>query len=234
MKKIIIAICAIAVIIAALGIYWIIYLQKAHSTFENYYAFRGCAKLMQKTDTYGLCKLPSGEIIKIVKYQNKWFLDGDLPWGAKLPPAASSTTPTSMPATPATTTLEYQNTQYGFSFALPASWQGYSIITDKWQGYTPGPSGQILVETGPIISIRHPLWTAQTPRQDIPIMIFTLKQWAELEQDKFHIGAAPIGPSELGRNASYVLALPARYNFAFPVGYEEVEKILEAKPLKAF
>jgi hypothetical protein len=52
-------------------------------------------------------------------------------------------------------------------------------------------------------------------------MIFTQKQWQELQQDKFHIGAAPIGPSELGRNSRYVFALPARYNYAYPVGYEK-------------
>ena len=62
-------------------------------------------------------------------------------------------------------------------------------------------------------------------------MIFTISQWNALQQDKFHIGAAPIGPSELGRNSRYVFALPARYNFAFPTGYQEVEKILKSNPL---
>ena len=70
--------------------------------------------------------------------------------------------------------------------------------------------------------------------QDIPVMIFTLNQWEDLWQEKFHIGAAPIPPSELGRNARYVFALPARYNFAFPPGYEEVEQIIQSKPLKTF
>lgn len=63
-------------------------------------------------------------------------------------------------------------------------------------------------------------------------MVFTLDQWNSLQKDVFHIGAAPIGPSELGRNNSYVLALPARYNFAFPSGYKDVETILESKPLQ--
>lgn len=63
-------------------------------------------------------------------------------------------------------------------------------------------------------------------------MIFTLAQWNSLKEEKFHIGAAPIGPSELGRNNGYVLALPARYNYAFTTGYEEVEQILNNKPLK--
>jgi len=79
---------------------------------------------------------------------------------------------------------------------------------------------------------RHPEWKADNPRQDIPIMIFTLQQWEALQLEKFHIGAAPIGPKELGRNSKYVFALPARYNFAFPTGYEEVEKIIESQPLK--
>ena len=46
--------------------------------------------------------------------------------------------------------------------------------------------------------------------------------------------AAPINPGELGRNVKYVFALPARYNYAFPTGYQEVEKILEGKPLRGF
>jgi hypothetical protein len=124
----------------------------------------------------------------------------------------------------------YENTQYGFRFTLPASWKGYTIVTSRWEG-TSIQSGNT-VETGPIISIRHPLWTAQNPRQDIPIMVFTLAQWSALQREDFHIGAAPIGPSELGRNAKYVFALPARYNFAFLPGYEEVEKILDGKPLQ--
>lgn len=129
-------------------------------------------------------------------------------------------------------TVIYQNPEYGFSFRLPASWQGYTIVPGKWEGYAVGgPSGQQLVETGPMLSIRHPLWTEQRPRQDIPIMIFTVDQWNRLQADAFHIGAAPVGPRELGRNARFVFALPARYNFAFPPGYEEVESILQGNPL---
>lgn len=66
----------------------------------------------------------------------------------------------------------------------------------------------------------------------MPVMIFTLEEWKELSEDKFHIGAAPIGPRELARNSKYIFALPARYNFAFLKGYEEVEKIVESKALK--
>ena len=130
--------------------------------------------------------------------------------------------------------VEYHNNEYGFSFSLPESWEGYSIISGKWDGYASGSQGDVSAEQGPLISIRHPQWTSGNPRQDIPIMILTLEQWTDLQQDKFHIGAAPIGPSELGRNSRYVFALPARYNYAFPTGFEEVEIILQSKPLKTF
>lgn len=123
----------------------------------------------------------------------------------------------------------YENAQYGFKVTLPKSWKGYSIESSQWEGLASGQTA--VVETGPKISIRDPLWTSEIPRQDIPILIFTLNQWNALQQEVFHIGAAPIGPSELGRNNSYVFALPARYNFAFPPGYEEVEKILATNPL---
>jgi hypothetical protein len=127
---------------------------------------------------------------------------------------------------------EYNNTQYDFSFSLPISWNGYSIVEDKWEGVAIG--GDTVIEQGPIIIIRNPEWTSTNPMQDIPIMVFTIKQWDLLEQEKFHIGAAPIGPTELGRNSKYVFALPARYNYAFPTGWEEVDQILKSNPLKAF
>jgi hypothetical protein len=129
------------------------------------------------------------------------------------------------------TSIVYKNAKYGFSFKLPASWRGYSIIDSQWEGID-NENGGTVDETGPIISIRDPKWTKDTPRQDIPIMVFTLNQWNSLKQGVFHIGAAPVDPTELGRNNDYVFALPARYNYAFLPGYEDVEKILEGNPLK--
>jgi H+/gluconate symporter-like permease len=154
--------------------------------------------------------------------------------------AAETTTTTAGPTTAATTTkattslVVYKNDQYGFQFSLPKSWQGYSVLTDKWQGIalTGSQSGKV-VETGPIISLRHPKWTTQIPRQDIPIMVFTLAQWNLVQKEQISVGAAPVGPSELGRNAKYVFALPARYNYAFLPGFEEVEAIIKGDPLQA-
>lgn len=125
----------------------------------------------------------------------------------------------------------YRNPEYGFTFTLPAAWEGYAVVTTEWEGLPVGGSDP--VQTGPMISLRHPLWTAEAPRQDVPIMIFTVDQWGALQEGEFHIGAAPMGPRELGRNTEYVFALPARYNYAFPEGYEEVEEILEGHPLQA-
>jgi hypothetical protein len=55
------------------------FLRRAHSSFENYYAFRGCKELLQKTDSYGICRTDGGNTIKIVLYNGRWYLDGDLP-----------------------------------------------------------------------------------------------------------------------------------------------------------
>ncbi|TJX60675.1 hypothetical protein E8P77_19770, partial [Soehngenia saccharolytica] len=105
------------------------------------------------------------------------------------------------------TTITYNNENYGFKFQLPKSWVGYQIIETKWEGRSieETQSGEI-VESGTIISIRHPLWTKDKPRQDIPIMIFTLSQWDLIQEEKTSVGAAPINPSELGRNNNYVFA----------------------------
>lgn len=132
-------------------------------------------------------------------------------------------------------TVTYLNKQYGFSLDLPASWQGYTALREFWQGTTASPKGgEVATEQGPEIILRDPRWSEVAPRQDLPILIFTASQWAALQQDKFHVGAAPIGPTELGRNDSYVFALPARYNYAFPPGYEEVDALVRSSPLKGF
>jgi hypothetical protein len=131
----------------------------------------------------------------------------------------------------------YVNRQYGFRFYLPKSWKGYSILVDKWEGGRVSDEEENAPsepETGPRISIRHPLWSNSDPRQDIPIMVFTHTQWKLVENYQLSVSAAPIGPCKLGRNAKYVFALPARYNYAFPTGYEEVDEIVRSNSLSPF
>ncbi len=148
----------------------------------------------------------------------------------KSPAPAESSPPT--PPTQAASSPVYQNTQYGFSVSLPENWKGYSIVAGTWKGFAnTGPAGDTTVTQGPLLSIRNPAWTAQKPYQDIPIMVFTLSQWDSLLRNKFMVSAAPMNPSLLGFNATYVFALPARYNYAFPAGYEEVSTLLAGKPL---
>jgi len=138
---------------------------------------------------------------------------------AQNPASANSAATKSAPQTKGG--LVYTNKTYGFRFALPDSWKGYSIIVKSWA-------------KGPLILIRHPLWTEANPRQDIPIMVLTLAQWELVQEGKLSVSAAPIGPDELARNSKYVFALPPRYNFAFLPGYEEVGEILKHDPLQAF
>ena len=141
---------------------------------------------------------------------------------------------TSMIKQVGTAAVQYVNPHYGFSIDLPQDWKGYSVAADTWRGLSIGGDSESTVATGPMILIRNPAWTSIDPHQDIPVMVFTLSQWADLQNERFHIGAAPIGPSELGRNSGYVFALPARYNYAYQTGYEEVDRIIQGHELRAF
>lgn len=135
-----------------------------------------------------------------------------------------------------TTQVQYKNSKYGFRVSLPDTWSGYDIVNDSWSGYgiTSDGKQEENKASGPTILIRHPKWTEDEPRQDIPVMIFTITQWNDMQADVFHIGAAPINPSELTRNQKYVFALPARYNFSYLTGYEEVDEIVRGDNVKAF
>jgi hypothetical protein len=79
-KKIVFLMVGMVVIILALAaVYQFIVVTRAHRTFENYYAFRGCVQLLEKTEAYGTCRTADGSTIKIVKYDDEWYLSGDLP-----------------------------------------------------------------------------------------------------------------------------------------------------------
>ncbi len=149
-----------------------------------------------------------------------------IPEGIDTPFIPTKTTTTTPP-------ILYSNTEYGFSFSLPASWKGYFIITDTWQGYTFNGQSEVSLEQGPIITIRHPLWTSENPRQDIPITVFTLAQWNSLQQGDYSVIAGGI-TTELGRNETYVFALYSHYNVANLPGSDEVKTILEGQPLHTY
>jgi hypothetical protein len=130
------------------------------------------------------------------------------------------------------TDVIFQFPEVGFSIRLPDSWQGYRVQSIYWEGSRNDPDlGDVVVESGPMVIIQHPASTPENPRQDIPIMILTIQQWEAMLAQEWHIGAAPIAPAEIGRNSQYVFALPARYNYAFPTGWEEVEEILAGQTI---
>jgi hypothetical protein len=75
----------------------------------------------------------------------------------------------------------YKNATYGFTFSLPQTWRGYSIVMERWED---SPQDDVL-QSGPEITIRHPQWTPGNQRQDISIMVFTHAQWDSLQQGTF-------------------------------------------------
>jgi hypothetical protein len=124
----------------------------------------------------------------------------------------------------------YVNREYGFRFFLPSDWAGYSIRTQILGAYR----GNRPEFKFPVITIRDPRWTADTPRQDIPVMVFTRPQWKLVSDGKVTVNSAPVGPAEVGRNKRYVFALPPRYENIDLPGVEEVRLIMRGKPLQAF
>ena len=127
--------------------------------------------------------------------------------------------------------LLYRNDKYGFTFSLPNEWKGYAIVTEQWEA---SDAQKGMVEHGPIIKIRPPDWTKEKPRQDIPIMIFTLAQWESVEHGDFFIGGTPIAPGELGRNRKYAFAVSRRVEESEAAGAKEVNEILQRHPLHPF
>jgi hypothetical protein len=143
----------------------------------------------------------------------------------------SRPTTSTQPARPGS--VVYSNYRYGFRFYLPKSWKGFTVIEGKWEG-TNNPDGR--PESGPLIRIRHPLYTEQNPREDIPIMVITSRQWEEINDNDLDkaliVSAAPFPPSEVGRNEKYVFATPPRYSFDELEGVNEVLKIVNSKSLR--
>jgi hypothetical protein len=130
-----------------------------------------------------------------------------------------------------TGTIEYRNREYGFCFVLPESWKGYRVLWSEWQGSVLTTNGEVAhVLQGPRLQIRHPKWTQENPREDMPIMIYTIAQWNESPV----VSAAPFDPAELGRNHKYVFAVPPRWDYDSSEGYEEAEKILTPASLHTF
>jgi hypothetical protein len=125
--------------------------------------------------------------------------------------------------------LRYRNPQYDFTFSLPASWQGYSVLVQQWEGmsYLPAKDTTAVIARGPIIVLRHPQWQADDPWQDIPIMVYTRSQWEAEAQGKFFPYAGGV-MDEMWHNRKYVFAIYSRYNALDSVkGWQEAADIIE-------
>ena len=123
----------------------------------------------------------------------------------------------------------YRNTQYDFTFFLPASWQGYSVLAQQWDGETslPAVDRTAIVEHGPMIVLRHPQWKPDDRYQDITVLVFTRRQWDAEHHGKFGIGAGGI-VEEIAHNPHYVLAISSRFNGDENVkGWEEAGRIVD-------
>lgn len=70
---------ALVFILAVIAAWQIATLRIAHSSFDNYAAFRGCETVTSRTGSMGTCTTNAGQSITIVKYDGRWFLKGDLP-----------------------------------------------------------------------------------------------------------------------------------------------------------
>lgn len=132
---------------------------------------------------------------------------------------------------PNTTSITYKNTQFGFDFTLPSTWQGYTVVNNSWTGTALKSTTK---QSGTKLLIRNPKWTATLPYEDLPVLVFTIAQWNAYLNEEFSVSAAPIVASELGRNNKYVFALPPRWNYDYSEGYVEAENIIKSNPLKAF
>lgn len=131
------------------------------------------------------------------------------------------TTKDTPPTQQTSTALTYTNYTYGFTLTLPDEWNGYTRVSTT-------------IQFGEAITLRHPLWTTENSYMDIPILVYPIAQWTTWEKNNFegYPTAAPMGPTERGRNAKYVIATAPRYNYSFGTGFEVVEEII--KNLKAF
>lgn len=145
------------------------------------------------------------------------FLLPTLAFAAKQPNQSRTYTP-----------VEYRNRKYNFCLSLPEGWSGYKVIIGKYEGDSTESFevGKRRVTLMPFITIRHPQWTPQEPRQDIPIMVLTHEQWRLWQDGKLILSATNGRPGELGHNSKYVFAVPPRYNADDLPGWREVDKVV--------
>lgn len=131
------------------------------------------------------------------------------------------------PKHPSALPLRYHNAQYGLTFFLPANWKGYSILIQQWDAELESTDYQkvIGIEHGPLIVLRNPQWKTGDPYQDIPILVFTRRQWEAVKPQRLFVGAGGSN-DEISHNAKYVFGVSSRHNWGELKGWEETGKIV--------
>ena len=133
------------------------------------------------------------------------------------------------PGHPAGLPLRYHDAKTGFTFYLPETWRGYSVLHEEWQGttYVPAKDETVTVARGPVIVFRHPKWTAGKPYQDMTIVVYTRSQWDGEKQGTFSCTYFAGGTMvELWHNHNYVLAMSTHEGKAELEGWQEVNEIV--------
>jgi len=152
---------------------------------------------------------------------------------SEVPPYVFTPTPTPT-ATPSTGAV-YRNATYGLMIRLPDDWKGFTTVPKNWQAWEVSTGN--MVATGPEVVLRHPLWTAAKPYEDLPIMVFTTAQWQKVKGPNdviWTVSAAPFPPAPLASNSNYVFALPPRYNYDFAQGFQALDDAVHAGAVSAF
>jgi hypothetical protein len=133
------------------------------------------------------------------------------------------------PGHPAGFPLRYHDTKTGFTFYLPETWRGYSVLHNEWLGqtYVPANDENITVTRGPVFVLRHPHWTASKMYQDMTLVVYTRSQWDGEKQGTFSCTYFAGGTMvELWHNHNYVLAMSTHEGKAELEGWQEVNEIV--------
>jgi hypothetical protein len=129
------------------------------------------------------------------------------------------------PSQPSDLPVRYESAQCGLTFFLPATWQGYTVLTEQWDAplRSVDYKSEIGREHGPIIILRRP---QDGPWQDIPVMVFTHRQWVAQQQDRCFPYAGGV-IDELWHNRNYVFGLYSRALWQEEQGLEEAQDIIK-------
>ncbi len=113
---------------------------------------------------------------------------------------------------PAGLPVHYHNAQYDLAFWLPEDWKGYAVMVQHWDGetYLSDKDKNIVSAHGPIIVLRNPLWKTDDLYQDIPIYVFTRRQWDATHLGKYDAASAGGVIDELWHNDKYVFGIHSR------------------------